>query len=447
MSLSTLLVEIRDAIIKFLEWKDVWRLRSVSRSLRRQCLDDNLIGYALLNSRGPYNFECKHDMAAKGPALVLFDNYDYVVGGQRQWMAPSAYDPVREAVTFVPVAVTIGACKSCNKGTRAGAYLSEHERAALTAGTKVSLSCRNYGDRSSSVSARFEAWYPIGTVELEHDLHSLEAAYLMNKKRKKEERRKEPVVRFSGIDHEYSCTPISVENFTSTSENSDSENSDAEEDPYSLTIYNVLSLTVSISWILQGISSSYVEPRGLRPRLLRRLAEKLDNADLPQRQLFENASRSSYGQKWVRHEKLFYWGIGNAPQGWGRTTDYYAPMVITAEARTADALLREKRVKEQLNGAIGEDLEWWLYENYFNPYGLNFDGKTVPPIEKIPAASAVVDLPAPTSAFEFFFKKGFEPVMKYLDRPGSLFKCSKFLQAIGNLDAKAAWMSHRVHGL
>ncbi|KAJ3134945.1 hypothetical protein HDU90_004270 [Geranomyces variabilis] len=96
------------------------------------------------------------------------------------------------------------------------------------------------------------------------------------------------------------------------------------------------------------------------------------------------------------------------------------------------------------DAATVADLEWWLFEQYFKPHGLSFDGKTVPPVEKIAAAPDLEDMSAaPTTTFEAIFKVAFKPLMKYLDFPGPLFAYSRFLKAIGSLDAKAAWMFHR----
>ncbi|KAJ3175190.1 hypothetical protein HDU87_006425 [Geranomyces variabilis] len=395
ININTLPVEIRDLIIKRLEWKDVWRLRSVSSSLRRQCLNDHLLGHALLNSRGPYHFACKHDLAVKAPALVLFDNYDEDEGHERQWMEPSTYDPVRETVTFLPVAVEIGACNLCAENARAGACLREHERNGIKAGTAVPLTLRNRRD-SGSAGARFEGWYPAG--------------------------------------QEYFFTPLSVETY------SDSDDDSEEEGPrrrITIKYNNVTSFTVSISWILQGICSGYVEARGLRPRLLRRLAEKLDKADATPRQLFEDPQLNIYGT-WVGHERLFYGDMQNAPRN----------MVRTAKARTADTLLREDRVFNAM--AAPEDyatvagFEWWLFEQYFKPHGLSFDGKTVPPVDKIAVTPDLMEMPAAhATAFEALFKVAFKPLMKYLESPGPLFACSRFLKIIGSQDAKAAWMFHR----
>ncbi|KAJ3159366.1 hypothetical protein HDU88_009042, partial [Geranomyces variabilis] len=354
-------------------------LRSVSRSLRRQCLNDDLFGHALLNSRGPYNFACKHDLAVKAPALVVFNNYNPNEGYQRQWMQPSTYDPVRETVTFLPVAVEIGACNSCAKNARAGACLPEHARNGIKAGTAVPLIYHQRKYHRGSAGARFEGWYPTG--------------------------------------QEYFYAPLGEEDTANT--------------------YNVASFTASISWILQGICSGYVEARGLRPRLLRRLAEKLDKADATPRKLFEDPGLSIYG-KWAGQKQLYYGDMKNAPR----------KMVRTAEARTADTLLREDTVANAMaapeNAATVADLEWWLFERYFKPHGLSFDGKTVPPVDRIAAAPDLMDMSvAPTTAFEALFKAVFKPLMKHLDCPGPLFACSRFLKMIGSLDAKAVWMFHR----
>ncbi|KAJ3173424.1 hypothetical protein HDU87_007585 [Geranomyces variabilis] len=64
------------------------------------------------------------------------------------------------------------------------------------------------------------------------------------------------------------------------------------------------------------------------------------------------------------------------------------------------------------DAATVADLEWWLFEQYFKPHGLSFDGKTVPPVEKIAAAPDLMDMSAaPTTAFEAVFKAAFKPLM------------------------------------
>ncbi|KAJ3155907.1 hypothetical protein HDU89_005465 [Geranomyces variabilis] len=291
-------------------------------------------------------------MAREAPPLVCFRNIDIELDGtQRQWLRPTSFDAAKETVTFTAVAFTLRnkkRCPECIMEIESNKGLFSKRSKPIHLSDKEMMTCLDYRDNSSQVSARFDGWLIPGQIDVESNVWGLPAAFESNGKG--------ALVRIAGFDHEYNCIALSKEDFSSTGPDHDESR---EEDPYTRCSYQIQSFTASISWILQGLTNCHVTAKSLAPRLLRGLAERLQTSDATAAELFGTNLRAYYGNF---HPNTDYGVIAKQIH---RQT---CPDIF-------DGLLKKGHVKNRCK-AIGanEDVdspakwtEWsnWLYDTYF----------------------------------------------------------------------------------
>ncbi|KAJ3141501.1 hypothetical protein HDU90_005838 [Geranomyces variabilis] len=289
-------------------------------------------------------------MAREAPPLVCFQNSE-LDGTQRQWLRPTSFDAAKETVTFTAVAFTLRnekRCPECIKEIESNKGLFAKSSKPTHLSDKEMLTCLDYRDNSSRVSARFDGWLVPGQSDVESNVWRLPAAFKSSGKG--------ALVRIAGFDHEYNCIAVSKEDFSSTGPDHDESR---EEDPYTRCSYQIQSFTASISWILQGLTNCHVTAKSLAPRLLRGLAERLQTSDATAADLFGTNLRAYYGD-------------------FHPNTDYG---VIAKQIRRQtcpdifDGLLQKDHVQNRCK-AIGANenidspakwTEWsnWLYDTYF----------------------------------------------------------------------------------